>query len=239
MTETSPVLAVRTWDNLVIGTVGRMFPETEVRIVDLQNGAVLFPDAAKAGGGRGLRGEIHVRGPQVMRGYYKDPGGTARVLRDGWMNTGDIGMVTFNGCLKILGRSKETIVLLNGENVEPVPIEAKLAQSGFIDQVVVVGQDKKALGALVVPAPEAFRKAGVEAAGLGDFAASEKARELVDAEVRRLVCAETGFKAFERIAAWRFVPKAFEVGDEMTNTFKLKRHVIAEKYAGLIDGMLG
>ena len=239
MTETSPVLAVRTWDNLVIGTVGRMFPETEVRIVDLQSGAVLFPDAGGGDGGRGLRGEIHVRGPQVMRGYYKDPEGTARVLRDGWMNTGDIGMVTFNGCLKILGRSKETIVLLNGENVEPVPIEAKLAQSEFIDQVVVVGQDKKALGALVVPAPEAFRKAGVEAAGLGDFAASEKARELVDAEVRRLVCAETGFKAFERIAAWRFVPKAFEVGDEMTNTFKLKRHVIAEKYAALIDGMLG
>jgi long-chain acyl-CoA synthetase len=239
MTETSPVLAVRTWDNLVIGTVGRMFPETEVRIVDLQNGAVLFPDAAKTGGGRGLRGEIHVRGPQVMRGYYKDPEGTTRVLRDGWMNTGDIGMVTFNGCLKILGRSKETIVLLNGENVEPVPIEAKLAQSEFIDQVVVVGQDKKALGALVVPALEAFRKAGVEAAALADFAASEKARELVDAEVRRLVCAETGFKAFERIAAWRFVPKAFEVGDEMTNTFKLKRHVIAGKYAALIDGMLG
>ena len=237
MTETSPVLAVRTWDDLVIGTVGPAYPETEVRIVDLQSGAVLYPDGRRPGGGRGLRGEIHVKGPQVMRGYYKNPEGTARVLRDGWMNTGDIGMVTFNDCLKILGRSKETIVLLNGENVEPVPIEAKLAQSEFVDQVMVVGQDEKALGALVVPSLEAFRKAGVGAVAMGDLASSEKARQIMEGEVKRLVSGETGFKPFERIAHWRFLPKAFEVGDEMTNTFKLKRHVIAERYAGLVKEM--
>jgi long-chain acyl-CoA synthetase len=113
---------VRTWDNLVIGTVGEPYPHTEIRIVDLQSGDILYPNSSRSGGGRGLRGEIHVKGPQIMRGYYKDSEATARVLRDGWMNTGDIGMVTFNGCLKILGRSKDTIVLLNGENIEPVPI---------------------------------------------------------------------------------------------------------------------
>jgi long-chain acyl-CoA synthetase len=237
MTETSPVLAVRTWSNLVIGTVGPLFPHTEIRIVDLQNGAILYPDTSRRGGGRGLRGEIHVKGPQVMRGYYKDPEGTGRVLRDGWMNTGDIGMVTYNDCLKILGRSKDTIVLLNGENIEPVPIEARLVESSYIDQCMVVGQDQKSLGALIVPSLEHFRMAEIPAQSLADIVASSEARRLVEEDIRRLVNHDSGFKAFERITDWRFVPKAFEVGDEMTNTFKLKRHVITERYADRIAEM--
>jgi long-chain acyl-CoA synthetase len=219
MTETSPVLAVRTWDNLVIGTVGEL-PRTEVRIIDLQDSRILYPDSTHSGGGRGLRGEIHVRGPQVMRGYYKDPEGTARVLRDGWMNTGDIGMVTFNGCLKILGRSKDTIVLLNGENIEPVPIEARLVESPFIDQCMVVGQDQKALGALVVPSFEHFRLAGISAASVEELSANPQVHQLVDDDVRNLINHSNGFKSFERIVAWRFVPKPFEAGDEMSEHFQ-------------------
>jgi long-chain acyl-CoA synthetase len=238
MTETSPVLAVRTWKNLVIGTVGPFFPETQIRIVDLNTGAILYPDPKRPDGGRGLRGEIHVKGPQVMRGYYKNPEQTARVLRDGWMNTGDIGMVSFNDCLKILGRSKDTIVLLNGENIEPVPIEARLVQSAYIDQCMVVGQDRKALGALIVPSLEHFRQAGVEASSVEELIAGPEARRLLDDDIREWVSTATGFKPFERITAWRFVPKPFEVGDEMTSTFKLKRHVISERYAPLIDEML-
>jgi long-chain acyl-CoA synthetase len=237
MTETSPVLAVRTWNNLVIGTVGPFFPHTEIRIVDLASGATLYPDPSRPDAGRGLRGEIHVKGPQVMRGYYKNPEATERVLRDGWMNTGDIGMVTFNDCLKILGRSKETIVLLNGENIEPVPIEARLAQSAFIDQCMVVGQDKKSLGVLVVPSFEPFRVAGVTASSAEALEADPEARRLVEADIRKLISPASGFKAFERIVDFRFLPKPFEVGDEMTNTFKLKRHVIAERYAALIEAM--
>jgi len=239
LTETSPVLAVRTWADLVIGTVGPLYPETEVRIVDLQNGEVLFPADASPHRGRGRRGEIHVRGPQVMRGYHKDPEMTARVLRDGWFNTGDIGMVTFNNCLKILGRSKETVVLLNGENVEPVPIESRLTASPLVDHCMVTGQDQKQLGALIVPSLEGFRAAGVRAANLAELAGSEEARQLFEAELRRLVSAETGFKSFERVTHFRFLPKPFEVGDELTNTFKLKRHVIAERYAGLIREIHG
>ena len=238
MTETSPVLAVRTWENLVIGTVGPFFPETQIRIIDLNTGATLYPDPKRPDGGRGLRGEIHVKGPQVMRGYYKNPEQTDRVLRDGWMNTGDIGMVTFNNCLKILGRSKDTIVLLNGENIEPVPIEARLVQSAFIDQCMVVGQDRKALGALIVPSLEHFRQAGIEVSSVEELIARPEAQRLVDDDIRDFVSTAAGFKPFERITAWRFVPKAFEVGDEMTSTFKLKRHVIAERYASLIDDML-
>ena len=237
MTETSPVLAVRTWKNLVIGTVGHPYPDTKIRIVSLQNGETLYPNRAKRAGGRGLRGEIHVQGPQVMRGYYKDPEGSARVLRDGWMNTGDIGMMTFNNCLKILGRSKETIVLLSGENVEPVPIEARLTGSPLIEHCMVVGQDQKALGALIVPALEGFRAAGIACATAAELVNREDAHRLLEADIRRLISSETGFKPFERIASWRFVPKAFEVGDEMTNTFKLKRHVITDRYAPIIAEM--
>lgn len=237
MTETSPVLAVRTWSNLVIGTVGPFFPRTEVRIVDLGTGAILYPDTSRPGGGRGLRGEIHVKGPQVMRGYYKDSAGTSRVLRDGWMNTGDIGMVTFNDCLKILGRSKDTIVLLNGENIEPVPIESRLVESPFIDQCMVVGQDQKALGVLIVPSIEHFRLAGLNAANLAELAVNAEAHRLVEEDIRSLVNHSAGFKSFERITTFRFLAKPFEVGDEMTNTFKLKRHVITERYASLIEEM--
>ena len=146
-------------------------------------------------------------------------------------------MVTFNKCLKILGRSKDTIVLLSGENVEPVPIEARLVGSPLIEQCMVVGQDQKNLGALVVPAVDGFRAAGLKVARLADILPREDAHRLMDAEIRRLVSAETGFKAFERIAVWRFVPSSFEVGDELTNTYKLKRHVITERYPELLAEM--
>jgi len=237
MTETSPVLAVRTWRKLVIGTVGPFWPRTEIRIVDPSDGKVIYPSGLAGRGGRGCKGEIQAKGPQVMKGYYKNPGATAKVLRDGWMNTGDIGMVTFNDCLKILGRSKETIVLLSGENVEPVPIEAQLLESRFIEQCLVVGQDEKNLGALIVPSVEALQAQGFPVSDLSSAENNPRVTEVINAEVRRLVSREQGFKPFEFVLAWRFVPKAFEVGDELTATFKPKRHVITGKYSRLIDEM--
>lgn len=237
MTETSPVLAVRTWRKLVIGTVGPLWPHTEIRIVDPSSGEVVYPSPGKRGGGRGIKGEIHAKGPQVMKGYYKNPEATDKVLREGWMNTGDLGMVTFNDCLKILGRSKETIVLLSGENVEPVPIEAKLLESRFIEQCMVVGQDEKHLGALIVPSLEALKVQGFEVRSLGEAEADPRIAEVIAAEIRRLVSREQGFKPFEFIAAWRFVAKPFEVGDELTATFKPRRHVIGDKYSSLIESM--
>jgi long-chain acyl-CoA synthetase len=237
LTESSPVLAVRTWTNLVIGTVGPFYPETEVRIVDLESGRVLYPDRSRSDGGRGRSGEIHARGPQIMLGYYKDSEGTARVLHDGWLKTGDIGMVTFNDCLKIVGRCKDTIVLLNGENVEPLPIESQLIHSSLVDHCMLVGQDQKHLGALIVPALDGFRSSGLVAANLVELAASPKARSLMESEIRSLVSLEAGFKGHERIADFRFITKPFEVGQEMTATYKLKRHVIAKQYASLIDEM--
>jgi len=237
LTESCPVLAVRTCERLVIGTVGPAFPETEIRLVDPVSGRILHPDPARRDLGRGLRGEIHAKGPQIMKGYYKDSEATARVLRDGWLATGDLGVMTFNDCLKIVGRCKETIVLLGGENVEPLPIESKLLESPLIDQCMVVGQDQKHLGVLVVPSVGGFASAGVVTPGSVVLAARPEARELIQSEIRRLIGAETGFKPFERLAALELIGKPFEVGDELTMTFKLRRHVITGKYADLIAGM--
>lgn len=237
MTETSPVLAVRTFERRVIGTVGPIWPHTQIRIVELVTGKILYPSKSSKGGGRGLKGEIHAKGPQIMAGYYKNPEATERVLSDGWMNTGDLGMVTFNDCLKILGRTKETIVLLNGENVEPVPIETRLLESRFIEQCLVVGQDEKHLGALIVPCLHALEQQGFAVATMEDAAGDEGVTRLIDAEVKRLVSRDGGFKPFETIQGWRFVIKPFEVGDELTNTFKPRRYVITEKYSVLVGEM--
>jgi long-chain acyl-CoA synthetase len=237
LTESGTVLAVRTWGRLVIGTVGPAFPGTEIRIVDPVTGAILYPDTTRRDLGRGRRGEIHAKGPQMLSGYHKDPEKTAKVLRDGWLSTGDLGLVTFNDCIKIVGRCKETIVLLGGENVEPLPIESKLLESPLIDQCMVVGQDQKHLGVLVVPSVGGFATAGIEAADSASLASRPEVREKIQKEIRRLVSGETGFKPFERIAAVELLGKPFEVGDELTMTFKLKRHVIAEKYAGKMQTM--
>jgi long-chain acyl-CoA synthetase len=230
MTETCPVLAVRTFDRLVIGSVGPIYPETEIRLIDISTGEAFFPGP----NGRGRKGEIHARGPQVMKGYYKNPEATDKVLKDGWMNTGDLGIMSFNNTLKIVGRSKETIVLLGGENVEPVPIENKLLESPLIEQCMVAGQDQKYLTVLIVPNPDAMKDYG---ASIEEISKSADALAMMREEVKTLVSGATGFKAFERVVDCRLLPKMFEVNDELTNIFKLKRHVITDKYSDLIKSM--
>ncbi len=233
LTETSPVLSVRTPDLLVPGTVGPMYPDTELRIFDLNTGELIYTTEPGGPKRRGVKGEIHVKGPQVMKGYYKDAAATDKVLKDGWFNTGDLGMMTYNDCLKITGRSKETIVLLNGENVEPVPVENALLQSPYIRQVMVVGQDRKYLTALVVPEIEKFP-------GHKDFttlAVDPEAQGMIRHEIRRLISAEHGFKSFEKVVDFRLLPKPFEQGDELTGKLSVKRHVVTERYAKLIESM--
>ena len=149
-----------------------------------------------------------------------------------WLNTGDLGMMIFNNCLKITGRSKETIVLLGGENVEPTPIESRLLQSAFIDQVMVVGQDRKTLGALIVPNRSAFDNEEYER-----IVASMEAQATIRKEVQSLINAESGFKSFERVVVFSLVPGPFVVGDELTAKLSLKRHRITEKHAKLIESM--
>lgn len=228
MTETSPIIAVRLPENAVIGTVGPLYAETEIRIVDIATGAVIYPGKDYFG----KKGELHVKGPQVMAGYFKNPEATRKVLHDGFMNTGDLVVMTANDCLKIVGRSKETIVLSNGENVEPTPIEAKLLESPYIEQCMVVGQDKKFLGLLIVPRVEALKNLGDTRRAIAENAETQK---WMRAEIQRLISAQNGFKAFERIGGFAVLETIWEKDRELTAKLSLKRHAIVEIYADEIE----
>ncbi len=226
LTETSPVLAVRHQAHPVPGTVGSMLQDTECRIVG-EDGAELPP---------GEKGVIHVRGPQIMRGYYKRPDATQAVLSDdGWLDTGDLGMLTHRGELAITGRAKDTIVLLGGENIEPLPIEQRITESEFIDTAVVVGQDQKYLGALIVPNQEAVERYAdeyhVPYVTYPELLENEGILELIDGEINARVSAKNGFKGFERVFRFALLEKPFEVGKELSAKQEIKRHVIAEMYS--------
>jgi long-chain acyl-CoA synthetase len=229
MTECSPIISVRTEGRIVQGSVGFVPNGTEVAILNEKGERVRT----------GEKGVIHVRGPQVMKGYYKNPEATEKAIsKDGWLNTGDIGFFSFNNTLSIRGRAKETIVLLGGENVEPVPIENKLLEDPQINQVIVVGQDKKTLTALIWPNLEKVKEvAGISADPASDLNANTALREHFSKIIKRQISAENGFKAFERVTDFRFLPKPMEVGDEITNLLKMKRNVIADKYSALIESM--
>ncbi|HSV87637.1 MAG TPA: long-chain fatty acid--CoA ligase [Bacteroidales bacterium] len=235
MTEACPVISFRTSKSLVLGTVGPPIPETEVLIVDPETEDVLFPNTNKKHEGKSIRGEIWVKGPQVMKGYYRDAELTNRTIVDGWLRTGDLGVITHNNCIKILGRSKSTIVLSSGENVEPEPLEMHLKQSLFIEQCMVVGQDKKFLGALIVPALNEFRLAGYEVQSMEDIAMNPEMIKIIKDEIRRMISSNNGFKTYEQIRDFRILPNSFQVGEELTNLFKVKRHVVEKKFNRYID----
>jgi long-chain acyl-CoA synthetase len=234
MTETSPVISVRPLLNLIVGTVGPPIPQTQIRIVDTESGNILYPNNNLPYSGKAHRGEIWVKGPQVMKGYYKEEELTGQTLQDGWLRTGDLGMVTHNDCLKILGRSKATIVLSSGENVEPEPIEMRLQQSQFIDQCMVIGQDKKFLSVLVVPAVEEFKTVGIRVKNQQELANHPEANKLIREEIKRMTAEHNGFKRYEQIRDFRILPESFKVGEELTNLYKIKRHVVERKFNHVI-----
>jgi len=239
LTETSPVVAVRTPERLVCGTVGPLISQTEVRIADLETGRILYPDPTCPDEGRGRRGEIQIRGPQVMLGYYRDPATTSEVLsEDGWFRTGDLGMITFNDALKILGRSKATIVLSNGENVEPEPIEMHLKLNPLIEECVVVGQDAKHLCALILPNRSACCEAGFAAESLQELVRRADLRERIHEEIRSAMKDPLEFRRNELVHDFRFLEQPLVVGVDLTNLFKLKRHAIHERYSSLIAEMI-
>lgn len=234
MTESSPVITVRSMDNLVVGTVGPPIPETEVRIIDPETGEILYPNNKFPDNGRLQRGEIWARGPQVMKGYYKDPELTNFTIRDGWLRTGDLGIITYNNCLKILGRYKATIVLSRGENVEPEPIEMRLSQSHYIDQCMLVGQNEKFVGALIVPELTTFQQAGFKEQSIEALAENPEAHRIIREEIRRMTAGSNGYKPYEQIRDFRLLKQSFKVGHEMTNLFKIKRHVVGQKFHHVI-----
>ena len=231
LTETAPVIGIRPLQRQIKATVSPL-PETEIKIIT-EDGKPARP---------GEKGVIYARGPQVMLGYYRKPELTATVLdSDGWLNTGDIGVWTHGGEFAIRGRAKDTIVLSGGENIEPVPIEAKLRESEYIEQAIVVGQDKKYLAALIIPDTKTIelyiKNAGIPYISRSNLLAMPEVIELIDSEIHTLIHSKNGFKSFEHICKFTLLPKSLEIGKELSAKQEIMRHKIYELYSSYIESL--
>src|SRR5574344_956043 len=232
LTETAPVVCVRPIACPVLGTVGTPIRGVQVRIVD-DNGLVL---------GKGKKGVVQVKGGIVMKGYYKRDDLTQKVMPvDGLFDTGDIGIQTLDGELQLRGRKKDTIVLLGGENVEPVPIEQKINTSQFVAASVVVGQDQHYLGALIIPRREDLltyaHATGISFSSYEELVNLEPMHKLFEKEINERICAKNGFKSFERVAKISIITKPFEVGVELSAKQEMMRYKISKLYENEIASL--
>ncbi|MBQ9237741.1 MAG: long-chain fatty acid--CoA ligase [Treponema sp.] len=226
LTETAPIISVRPIADPIFGNVGTPIRGVKVRVVDSE-GYVL---------GRCKEGVLQVKGATVMKGYYKRPDLTEQVMTvDGWFDTGDLAILSLHDEIVLKGRVKDTIVLRGGENIEPVPIEQKLAQSIYIKQAVVVGQDKRYLAALLLVNTEEVKGFAAENGIMYDtfdnLLASEDIQRLFENEVSSRINAKNGFKMFERINRFALLTKPFEVGVELSAKQDIMRPRIMELYA--------
>lgn len=234
MTECAPAIAGRALNCEIFGTLGPPTKDTELRIV-AEDGRILAA---------GEEGEIQVRGEQVFPGYYQnDEENATAFTADGFFRTGDLGKLTLSGELVITGRSKEIIVLASGENIDPSRIESTITQLPFVTDAVLVGQDKKGLGALIVPDLDLLRefiadKAEQLAETKDQLLSNQQVLDRVKAEINKLLNAKKGFKPFEKLQNIHFLDKEFTAGEELTNTLKKKRHVIETKYREIISKLL-
>lgn len=232
LTESGPVLSVRTEWKPEAGTVGPEFPNMDVSIRN-EEGKECKP---------GEKGVLYAKGCQIMTGYYEDPLRTAEVLsEDGWLNTGDLAVWTHDRTFAIVGRAKDTVVLLGGENIEPVPIEKNLSSHPMIDHAVVVGQDQKYLGALLVPNFEQLEELaaseGWKYTDREDLLASHEVMEFFRSIVVEAISAKNGFKSFEQIYKFTLLKEAFQVNVELSAKQELKRHKVNEMYKKEIDSL--
>ena len=235
LTETSPITHVRRPDRNIRGGDGQPVLNTETRIVN--------PDT-RVDVPVGKQGLVLIRGSQVMQGYYKNPEATAKAIDpQGWFDTGDLGMVSKWDDLIITGRAKDTIVLTNGENIEPQPIEDACIRSAYIDQVVLVGQDQKQLGILIVPNLSALEAAGLIPADSDLISIlpklnNPKIRNLYRDEINREVQNRPGYSINDRIGIFEFLPEPFTIDNGfLTQTFKIRRNIVFERYQDIIVKM--
>jgi long-chain acyl-CoA synthetase len=218
LTETSPVLTVTRFEDNEIGTVGKPIFNVEINIA---------PD-----------GEILARGPNIMRGYWRDPQATAETINEqGWLATGDIGFINERGNLKITDRKKNIFVSSGGKNIAPVPIENEILQSKYIDQIVLIGEKRDFCIAIAVPdftAIEEFAKAQSIS-----FSSREELvnNESINREIMRdMNILQRDHAKYERVRKVILLPKPFTVEDgDMTPTLKIKRKVVEQKYAKEIN----
>jgi long-chain acyl-CoA synthetase len=218
LTETSPVICVNAVADNRIGTVGRAIEHVEVRIA--------------------ADGEIETRGPNVMRGYYNKPEETARVFTDdGWFKTGDIGALDTDGYLRITDRKKELFKTSGGKYIAPQPIEQRIKQSRFVNQVVLIGNGRKFAAALIVPDWEALRSyaqhKGLDAATPADLCRHPRVVDLMQRQVDAVTADLSNYERVKRVALLEH--ELTVAGGEMTPTLKVKRRVVDEKYKDVID----
>ena len=222
LTETSPVICVNRPDQWKFGTVGPMIPGIEVKIAE--------------------DGEILSRGPHIMQGYFNKPSDTAEAIdADGWFYTGDIGEIDEEGFLTITDRKKNLLILSNGKNVAPQPIENELKQSPYISEIMLIGDQRRTITALIVPNYDALKEFAEEQ----QLEADDIPALLQMQEVQRLIRGEINqyspdYADFERVRMFTLMEKEFsEESGEMTPTLKLKRSVIMENHKAVIDQMYG
>ncbi len=222
LTETSPVICANLPKRTKLGTVGPPIPGVEVAIAE--------------------DGEILSRGPHIMRGYFGMPDATAQAINaDGWFHTGDIGELDSEGYLKITGRKKDIIVLANGKNVAPQPIEAMVKASPYVANIVLFGDRQQQIVALVVPDLDHLRswarKQDIPVKELEELVKLPQVKKLFKSEIDRLT---EEVADFEKIRRFTLLTRDFsQERDEITPTLKIKRRVVAEHYAGEIAAMYG
>jgi len=219
LTETSPVIAVNTFERLRFGTVGPPIPGVTVRIA--------------------ADGEILTKGPNVMRGYHKKPRETREVFKGGWFHTGDIGHLDKDGYLVITDRKKDLIVTSGGKNIAPQPIENLFQKNPYISQAVVVGGSRKFIAALIVPNFEKLeplaRKKGIPFKGRPDLVARREVLEFYMDEVDKMTPHLASYEKVKKIA---LLEREFDIGrGEITPTLKVRRKIVEDKYKSVIDAL--
>lgn len=219
LTETSPVIAVNRYEekDRMFGTVGPLIDGIEVRIAE--------------------DGEILCKGPNIMMGYYKRPDLTAEVITDGWFHTGDIGMMANDRFLKITDRKKELFKTSGGKYVAPLAVENKLKESPFIEQAMILGSERKFVGALIIPAFPALRdwakKNNIPATTNEGLIRESRVIELYKEIVENF---NTNFNHVEQVKKFELLPNEWSVDTgEMTPKLSMKRKVIMEKYKDAIE----
>jgi long-chain acyl-CoA synthetase len=218
LTETSPVITASSLDDYRVGTVGRPIPHVEIRTAE--------------------DGEIETRGPNVMRGYYNKPEETqAAFTEDGWFKTGDIGTIDADGFLRITDRKKELFKTSGGKYIAPAPIEQAIKNSRFVNQVVLVGSERKFPAALIVPVWEQLesycRLKGIEVTSRSELNTHPRIIDLLQRQIDALT---PNLARYEKIKKVALLENEFTIeGGELTPTLKVKRRVIDEKYRDVIE----
>ena len=232
MTETGPVIGISDTRCPKKAFISPL-PETLVKVIDLESGK-----EKKVG----EKGELIIKGDQVMKGYYKDEIRTNMIIdKEGWLHTGDLAIMSKEGDFSLVGRAKDTIVLSGGENIEPTPIEEALRSSQYIETAVVVGQDRKALGALIVidakNCERYLKESGVPYINREHLETIDEVRSLINQEIARLVSKANGFKAYEQISRFALLPESFKVGKELSGKQEVKRNVVNDLYHKEIESI--